>query len=108
MSNEGKVVPIHIGGKEVKIRCWVEEEYLRSLVEFINQKIDQLKEGKILSSYELIVLVTLKIADEYFTLKQEFEELKKRNLLCIERLEGKIDTLEIKLKELLNNLEELI
>lgn len=100
MGKQIKSLTVQVGGISYQIKSDVDEEYMKMLVSYINQKIAAFKnEGKVIPAYNLIVLAAISIADDYFSLKKNINNFKDISL-------NKIDDLENRIGSIIKNLDE--
>ncbi|HOK01964.1 MAG TPA: cell division protein ZapA [Spirochaetota bacterium] len=68
---EENKVKVTIMGQSYNIKGDAPPEYILELAEYVNKKIDEVKlNTSNVSSLQLVILVALNIADEYFQLKK--------------------------------------
>ncbi len=79
MEEKVKRVKISILNNEYIIKTDAEESHLLEIASYIEEKINEISKGDIsMVIPQPFLLATLKIADEYFRLKREFEEYRDR------------------------------
>jgi len=78
MADKNRVI-VKILGQEYKLVSDDSREYMQRIANYVDDKMLEISEGnKKLSTAMIAVLTSLNIADEYFKVLQEKEELKKR------------------------------
>ena len=90
---QSKPVPVSILDKEYLITCPEDErEQLHAVVDFVNEKLEEVKSsGSVIGTERIVIMATLNIANELFAYK-----LKNRNYTesvdsVVKRLQTKID-----------------
>jgi cell division protein ZapA len=97
MSDSGKrSVTVEVAGQKFTLRTDADDEYVRSLAEYVNGKIAEMKApsssgGRTLSTHALAILAALNIADELFQVRNGHVELKKRVRDKARRLDELLD-----------------
>ncbi len=89
-------VTVDVAGQKFTLRTDADEAYVRSLAEFVNEKISEVKApsssgGRTLSTHALAILAALNIADELFQARQGHAELKQRVRDKAKRLDELLD-----------------
>ncbi len=71
MSSEPKNLQINIMGREFRVACKPEEERsLREAVEYLNVKMQEIKEqGKVSGNERIAIMAALNISHEYLTMR---------------------------------------
>jgi len=83
-----KVAELKISGHRLLIRSDENEEYIRAIEEYLNTKIEEVRENtKAVSSLDLALLAALNITGEVIKTKEILEELGRKS----EELSLKID-----------------
>jgi cell division protein ZapA (FtsZ GTPase activity inhibitor) len=59
-----RTIKIHVAGQPYVLRSDADEEYVRTLAEFVNTRIDALKGSRQVATQSDVVLAALKLADE--------------------------------------------
>jgi cell division protein ZapA len=93
--NNAKLKPVnlHILNKEYVVAC-PEEEYdtLNQASRYLNQKVQEIREGgKVVSNERVVVVSALNIVHEFFQYKQEHESIVRDLNRQIKQLQDKID-----------------
>ena len=93
--NNAKLKPVnlHILSKEYVVAC-PEEEYdtLNQASRYLNQKVQEVREGgKVVSNERVVVVSALNIVHEFFQYKQEHEDVIRELNRQIKQLQDKID-----------------
>lgn len=69
---------VKILGQRYKMRSDEDEEYLTSLAQFVNEKINEVQEStKTVATHNLAILAALNIADNLFKLREQEARSKK-------------------------------
>ncbi len=86
-------VRVSILDKEYLISCPEEErEQLHSVVEFVNEKLLEVKNsGKVIGTERVVVMTALNIANELLVYKQQNEHYTESVGSLVQRLQAKID-----------------
>lgn len=98
MIQEKKPVNITILDKEYLISCPDEErEHLHLAVEYLNDKLQELKNsGKVIGSERIAVMTALNITSEYLAYKEENSDYNNNIDTTIKRLQNKINDALVK------------
>jgi len=81
-------IPIDIAGQEIKIRSDEDEDYVRSLASFVNEKMREVGHGqKGVTTLNLALTAALTIADELHKMRKSGEEVE----VSLERLCNRVD-----------------
>ncbi|MCT4618913.1 MAG: cell division protein ZapA [Marinisporobacter sp.] len=116
MSNKNKVI-VRIYGQEYTMVGNESKEYMQRVANFVDEKmIDIARNSKKLSTAMIAVLTCLNIADEYYKINQEIENVKEDALKPLQELEetrsqlattiADFETREIEYKKRIEQLEE--
>ncbi len=101
---EKKTVQVQIFGLEYALKSDSDEDYVRSLARFVDEKIRQLWEAtSVKSQTKVAVLAALNIADELFQLMRKYHALKRQ----LEQYEQKSKELSQSIDSKLSELSEL-
>ena len=92
-------VTVEVAGQKFTLRVFndrADEAYVRSLAEFVNSKIAEVKApsssgGRTLSTHALAILAALNIADELFQARQDHADLRRRVRDKAKRLDELLD-----------------
>lgn len=86
-------VPVSILDKEYLISCPEDErEQLHSVVDFVNEKLREVKNsGSVIGTERIIIMATLNIANELLAYKQENRSYTESVDSVVKRLQTKID-----------------
>ena len=69
-------ITINVLGKEYSIKSDVEEDSLNEIAGFLNGKVDEIiKTTKTVSTHNVLILVAMSIANDYFDVKGRNESL---------------------------------
>jgi cell division protein ZapA len=69
-------ISINVLGKEYSIKSDVEEESLNEIAGYLNGKVDEIiKTTKTVSTHNVLILVAMSIANDYFDVKGRNESL---------------------------------
>ena len=80
-------ITINVLGKEYSIKSDVEEGSLNQIAAYLNGKVDEIiKTTKTVTTHNILILAAMSIANDYFQVKSQNEEL-------IETVEGKSERL---------------
>lgn len=92
MNGESKPVSVQILDKEYLVGCAENErESLYSAVEFLNQRMRELRDGgKVIGSERVAVMTALNIAHEYLEYRRGKEAYSSSVGQTIERIQGKL------------------
>jgi len=72
-------IKISVFNKDYFIKTDADDEYVNEIANYLEEKLKEASPGEdTISAPRPFLLATLKIADEYFRLKREFEEFKNR------------------------------
>ena len=96
MSDSGKrSVDVNILGQNIRIKH-DDEEYVRLLEGFVNEKLESLQRQQRIPSLQLAARVLLILADEYFGVQRERDDLHRvidqRAKKMIDLIDGKVAT----------------
>lgn len=81
-------IPIDIAGQEIKIRSDEDEDYVRSLASFVDEKMRQVGHGrKGVTTLNLALTAALTIADELHKIRSSGDEIEK----SLERLTNRVE-----------------
>ena len=84
-----RAVEVKILGQKVTLRSEDEEEYIRRVAEYVDEKMREVsKSAAPRGKYTVAMLVALNIADEYHRLKENHDIVTSRVDRLIERLES--------------------
>ena len=88
-----KPVPVSILGKEYLISCPDDErEQLHAVVEFVNEKLQEVKSsGNVIGTERIVIMAALNIADELLAYKQRNKDYTESVGSVVDRLQTKID-----------------
>ncbi len=77
MNDGGQLVKIAIFGQDYPIRAKVEdEEYVRTIARYVDGKMREIDESmKPSTTVKVAILSALNIADEFFTIQQDYDRL---------------------------------
>ena len=102
MTQESKPVSIHILDKEYLISCTEDErDQLHSAVDFLNNKMQELKNsGKVIGTERIAVMAALNITHELLAYKQENDDYTCNIDTTIKRLQSKFDKALFREKQL--------
>jgi cell division protein ZapA len=88
----GRIIPVEINGQRYPIRSGLDEQYVRSLASYVDQKIRAAGElTPTTDSLRLVVLAALNIADEYFRCRDAERNHSGRLAERTEKLERLLD-----------------
>ncbi len=73
---ENKLI-LKIDNEDYPVKGDFDPDYMKALAEYINNKITLLKNNQYLPHQRLGMIVALNIADDYFKLKKDYDELLK-------------------------------
>ena len=74
--NQGNVIKVTIYGQDYPIRGHGDEEYMRRVARYVDEKMAQIEEKTaITAAASLAILAALNITDELFTLQKEKERV---------------------------------
>ena len=69
-------ITINVLGKEYSIKSDVEAESLNEIARYLNGKVDEIiKTTKTVSTHNVLILVAMSIANDYFDVKEKNESL---------------------------------
>ena len=69
-------ITINVLGKEYSIKSDVEEDSLNEIAGYLNGKVDEIiKTTKTVSTHNVLILVAMSIANDYFDVKEKNESL---------------------------------
>ncbi len=89
-------IPIDIAGQEIKIRSDEDEDYVRSLASFVDQKMSELGQGrKGVTTLNLALTAALTIADELHKLRESGSSI-----------DGTLDRLSDRVEEVIASLDQ--
>ncbi|MDL2235424.1 cell division protein ZapA [Christensenellaceae bacterium OttesenSCG-928-L17] len=72
-------VTVHIAGQTLKLRGSEDQEYIQSLAAYLQKNIDEVEQRNPTLSINLCtILASLNVVDEYFKLRQQYEEMDQR------------------------------
>jgi cell division protein ZapA len=72
-------VTVEVAGQKFTLKTEAEEAYVRSLAEFVSDKIGEARSGgRTFSTHALAILAAMNIADDLFRTQRDMTELKKR------------------------------
>lgn len=92
MHSEKKMLKVRIYGTEYMIRGQADVEYIKTVAEYVNQKMLEVnKTIDVESSLKVAILATLNITDELFRERAEKERLKTELEQRIQRLNELLD-----------------
>ena len=108
MSPDAKPVNITILDKEYLISCTDEErEHLYSAAEYLNNKLQELKNsGKVIGTERIAVMTALNISNEFLAYKQEKNDNTHIVDTTIKRIQSKISDALIKDRSLENYIQD--
>ena len=86
-------VPVSILDKEYLVSCPDDErEQLHAVVDFVNDKLQEVKTGgSVLGTERIVIMATLNIANELLTYKQKNKDYTESVDLAVKRLQAKIE-----------------
>ena len=100
-------VQIKIDGKDFTLVGTESEEYITSVADYVNEKIDFIRESDkncFLTSYLAVILTCVNITDELFKEREKTDGINSEE---VESLKNKISELEKEVEDLLNSNREL-
>jgi cell division protein ZapA len=81
-------IPIDIAGQEIKIRSDEDEDYVRSLASFVDEKMREVARGRNgVTTLNLALIAALTIADELHKLRESGEEIE----CSLDRLSARVE-----------------
>lgn len=81
-------IPIDIAGQEIKIRSDEDEDYVRSLASFVDEKMREVGHGRNgVTTLNLALIAALTIADELHKLRKSGEEIES----SLDRLSARVE-----------------
>jgi len=76
-------VTVDVAGQKFTLKTDAEESYVRSLAQYVSDKIEEAKTGKrTFSTHALAILAAMSIADDLFTLRRRVGD-KSRTILAL-------------------------
>lgn len=98
MTSDAKPVSVIIHDKEYLISCPEQErEQLYDAVEFLNQKMREVKEiGNVFGTERVSVMAALNIANEFLAYKNEKSDYTQRVGETVQRLQSKIENILVR------------
>lgn len=87
---ESRTTTVEIMGREYRIRGVADEEYIRSVARFVDEKMKEVSgETSVASHDRVAILAALNIADELFEIRQRgWNDIEKRTDRLIELLDA--------------------
>jgi len=83
---------VYIYGDKYKIKTEGDDDYIKAIGSYVESRMKEIENSlHVLTTSKIAVMAAFNIAAEYFMLKEEIQQSKK----AIERLERKLDELEI-------------
>ena len=69
-------VQVEILGKEFTVKSENDESYVKEIADYVNRKMEEvLKDTRTVATVNVVLLAALNIADEYFRIKEQHQEL---------------------------------
>ena len=94
MSRGEDLVEVTILGKKILLRADGNEEYVREVAQYVDEKMEESRTSPQISSLNAAIMAALKIADDYFkalgTQKRAFQQVEKQCIDLINYIDSKL------------------
>ncbi len=82
------IVEIRILGQKLVVKSEEQEDYIKEVEDYLNAKIDEIKEStKAVSTLDLALLTALNVTGEYIRARQTLDKVEEKSEELIERID---------------------
>jgi cell division protein ZapA (FtsZ GTPase activity inhibitor) len=86
--HKDNIVELQVLGRKLVVKSGEDDEYIRQVEEYLNEKIGEVRETtKAVSSLDLALLTALNLTGECIKAKEELENMEKRSEELIQKID---------------------